>query len=99
MQQDARSSNPRVNTRTPANRRKLLTLSPAAKVTILALCATGMIVASIYAIVQPLRPDPRQASSWQQFWYPMETNSYSRLPAVNCLDEYACRFNSIFAVG
>jgi hypothetical protein len=56
-----------------------------------------VLVMSVYAVIQPLRADPRQTTKLKQFWYPIETNSYARLEGVNCANEYACRLNSVAA--
>ena len=74
-------------------------LQPRTKVWILGFCLTVMIVASIYAVLQPLNPDPSDPSLSDRFWYPHETNPLARLQAVRCADDYACRLNSVAVNG
>lgn len=61
-----------------------------------------MLAASIYALFQPLNPQPGNTSFWARFWYPYETDPYARLLAVDCdakTDNYACRLNSVAVNG
>jgi hypothetical protein len=73
------------------------------KVWILATAIVVMIAASVYALLQPLNPHPSSSSFSTAFWYPRETNPYSRLKAVVCAkgenDDYACRLNSVAVHG
>src|SRR5438876_2915412 len=73
-----------------------------AKVWMLAVCLTLMTGASVYAVFQPLNPDPRNITSSTRFWYPLETNPNARLQAVRCTndtDDYACRLNNVAVNG
>jgi hypothetical protein len=74
-------------------------LKPKAKVWLLAVCLVLMVGASVFSMFQPLNPDPldSQVSSW--IWYPHETNISSRLQAIVCADDYACRLNSVAVNG
>src|SRR5215472_14241856 len=69
------------------------------KVAILAACMVLMLVASLFAALQPLNPEPTHVTPSTRFWYPHETNPYARLQFVNCpqgkAGDYACRLNSI----
>src|ERR1041385_9426240 len=65
----------------------------------LALCFVLMIGASVWAVLQPVRPDPKDTSWRDSILYPHETNPYARLQAVSCGDEYACRLNSVAVNG
>ena len=73
------------------------------KVWILATAIVVMIAASIYAVFQPLNPHPLSSAFSDKFWYPRETNPYSRLKAVICgkgeNDDYACRLNGVAVHG
>jgi hypothetical protein len=76
-----------------------LYLDSRTKVAILAVCMVLMVAVSVYAVLQPLNPDPARLSLSAQFWYPHETNPYARLPFVDCAQDksegYGCRLNSI----
>lgn len=65
----------------------------------LAVCLALMIGGSVYAVLQPLNPDPANHGLSAQLWYPRETNRYARLQSVRCANEYACRLNSVTATG
>lgn len=74
-------------------------LRPRTKVWSLALCFVLMIGASVWAVLQPVRPDPKDTSWRTTILFPHETNPYARLQAVSCKDEYACRLNSVAVNG
>ena len=74
-------------------------LTPRAKILILAVCLTLMIAGSVYAVLQPLNPDPLHTELSDRFWYPRETNPNARLQAVTCTNDYACRLNSVAVNG
>src|ERR1051326_5515103 len=76
-----------------------LYLRPRTKVAALALCFVLMIGASVWAVLQPVRPDPKDTSWRDSILYPHETNPYARLQAVSCAHEYACRLNSVAVNG
>src|ERR1051326_7687671 len=76
-----------------------LYLRPRTKVAALALCFVLMIGASVWAVLQPVRPDPKDTSWRASILYPHETNPYARLQAVSCANEYACRLNSVAVNG
>ncbi|MGB9123712.1 MAG: P-loop NTPase fold protein [Candidatus Angelobacter sp.] len=75
--------------------RNRLYLRPRTKVWALALCFVLMIGASVWAVLQPVRPDPMDSSWRASILYPHETNPYARLQAISCANEYACRLNSV----
>ena len=58
-----------------------------------------MIGSSVYAVLQPLKVDPFDASLSARLWYPRETNPYVHLQAVKCANQYACRLNSVAVDG
>lgn len=74
-------------------------LRPRTKVWVLAFCFVLMIGASVWAVLQPVRPDPKDTSWRASILYPLETNPYARLQAVSCANEYACRLNSVAVNG
>ncbi len=74
-------------------------LSSRKKIWILAICLALMIGASVYAVLQPLNPDPWDSSFSAQLLYPHETNPYAHLQAVKCANPYACRLNSMAVNG
>ncbi|HEX7286192.1 MAG TPA: P-loop NTPase fold protein [Candidatus Angelobacter sp.] len=74
-------------------------LQPRTKIWILGICLVMMIGASVYAVLQPLNPDPLDATLVGRLWYPHETNPYARLQAVRCANDYACRLNSVAVNG
>ncbi len=75
------------------------------KIWILAVCITLMIAASVFAVLQPLNPDPSENEKEHFTWfrYPDETNPYARLQAVHCASDgskdYGCRLNSVAVNG
>jgi hypothetical protein len=79
--------------------RSRLYLPPRIKVGALALCFVLMIGASVWAVLQPVRPDPMDSSWRASILYPHETNPFARLQAVSCVNEYACRLNSVAVNG
>jgi hypothetical protein len=79
--------------------RSPLYLRPRTKVWVLALCFVLMIAASVWAVLQPVRLDPKDTSWRASILYPHETNPYVRLQAVSCVNEYACRLNSVAVNG
>ena len=79
--------------------RSSLYVRPRTKVLALALCFVLMIGASVWAVLQPARPDPKDTSWRASILYPHETNPYARLQAVTCANEYACRLNSVAVNG
>ena len=79
--------------------RSRLYLRPRTKVWALALCFVLMIGASVWAVLQQVRPDPMDTSWRATILYPHETNPYARLQAVSCANEYACRLNSVAVNG
>lgn len=74
-------------------------LRPRTKVWAVAFCFVLMIGASVWAVLQPVRPDPKDFSWQSTILYPHETNPSARLQAVNCSNEYACRLNSVAVNG
>src|SRR6516225_9850407 len=84
---------------TPSRGKGGFYLQSRTKVAILATCMVLMLAGSIYAVLQPLNPEPTRVTPSTRFWYPRETNPYARLPYVDCpndkADDYACRLNSI----
>jgi len=74
-------------------------LRPRTRIGILVACFVLMIAASVYAVLQPLNPDPANAGLAAGIWYPRETNPYARLPFVKCANSYACRLNSVAVNG
>ncbi|MGC2696126.1 MAG: P-loop NTPase fold protein [Candidatus Angelobacter sp.] len=83
----------------PSGGKRSFYLRPRTKILILAGCLTLMIAASVYAVLQPLNPDPLHTELSDRFWYPRETNPYARLQAVHCANDYACRLNSVAVNG
>src|SRR5258708_24330764 len=84
---------------TPSRGKGGFYLQSRTKVAILATCMVLMLAGSIYAVLQPLNPEPARVTPSTQFWFPRESNPYARLPYVECqndkADDYACRLNSI----
>jgi KAP-like P-loop domain-containing protein len=70
-------------------------LQPQTRMAILATCLALMIGASVYAVLQPLDPDPQNATLSALLRYPRETNPFARLQFVACANDYACRLNSL----
>ncbi len=87
-------SDPRGSARAPG-----FYLKPKTKVWLLAVCLVLMVGASVFSMLQPLNPDPLDTQVFSRIWYPHETNISSRLQAVTCADEYACRLNSVAVNG
>jgi hypothetical protein len=59
-------------------------LSPRAKIWISAACFASMIAASLFAVFQPLNPNPLEIRPSTWFWYPIESNVSVRLQSVHC---------------
>src|SRR5215471_6643833 len=74
-------------------------LQPGTKIWLLAGCLALMVGASVFAVLQPLNPDPQSTALSSWLWYPRETNPYARLQLVRCSNEYACRLNSVAVNG
>jgi hypothetical protein len=101
----AESSTPKAKKRAqsaapgPSAKKSGFVLDPDRKAALLSFCIAVMLAATVVALLQPLRPDPRQATRAQKFWYPIETNPYARLTGVSCANDYACRLNDINVIG
>src|SRR5438105_11237653 len=74
---------------TPSRGKGGFYLQSRTKVTILATCMVLMLAGSIYAVLQPLNPEPTRVMPSTRFWYPRETNPYARLPYVDCPNDKA----------
>src|SRR6516165_1472082 len=100
------SSAPKRKTKSPAKpsdrssrpKSSTFTLDPDRKAALLSLLIGVMLAATVIAVLQPLRPDPREAGGAQKFWYPFETNPYARLTGVGCANDYACQLNDIAVI-
>lgn len=96
---DAPKSKSSASDSTASNTKGGFYLSSRKKIWILAVCLTLMIGASVYAVLQPLKADPFDASLSARLLYPRETNPYAHLQAVRCANDYACRLNSVAVNG